>query len=222
MLERSNEFTLYYLNQKLRDDLVFSEDALNKLLQIESQQPEFLRSTYTLATSAAGLINHWLVERKLPCYRRGRAIDDVTAEVVTVLDDDIGRAIDADDSGVSIKRGEFLSLLKEEGMNAPHFLLDTAGAPESETPPAFRPHIGWQIALFDAWPAICRMYGGRTPTAAEAIRYLQTNDKSGEILQKTDGGSLWWRTQRGKAKEATLHTVENTISNWRTRGVLPA
>lgn len=97
-----------------------------------------------------------------------------------------------------------------------------SGAPESDTPPPFRPRIGWQIALFDAWPAICKTHGGRHPTAAEAVRYLQANDDSGQILQKTDGGSLWWKPQRGKPKEVTLKTVENTISDWRTRGALPA
>lgn len=94
-------------------------------------------------------------------------------------------------------------------------------APKSETPPTYRPRIGWKIALFDAWPTICRLYA-RTPTAAEAVRYLQTKDQSGVILAKTDCGSLWWKPQRGKAKEVDLHTVENTISDWRTRGVLPA
>ncbi len=95
-------------------------------------------------------------------------------------------------------------------------------APKSETPPAFRPRIGWQIALLDAWPAIYKMYGGRTPTAAEAIRYLRTNDLSGNILPKTDGGSLWWKTQREGDKEVTVKTVQNVISEWKTRGVLPA
>jgi hypothetical protein len=97
-----------------------------------------------------------------------------------------------------------------------------SGAPESNAAPTFYPRIGWQIALFDAWPAICKLHGGRTPTAAEAIRYLQTNDESGVILPKTDGGSLWCNRQRGGAKEIALKTVQNTISQWRTRGVLPA
>lgn len=97
-----------------------------------------------------------------------------------------------------------------------------SGVPKSKEPPAYRPRIGWQIALFDAWPAICKLHGGRTPTAPEAIRYLQRHDQSGAILEKTDGGSLWWNPQRGAAKEVDLHTVENTISNWRTGRVLPA
>jgi hypothetical protein len=95
-------------------------------------------------------------------------------------------------------------------------------APESNEPPPFRPHVGWQIALFDAWLAICKSHGGRHPTSAEAIRYLRKNDTSGTILPKTDGGSLWWKPQRGEAKEVALKTVENIISGWRSSGVLPA
>lgn len=97
-----------------------------------------------------------------------------------------------------------------------------SGTQERNEPPLFRLRIGWKIALFDAWPAICKLHGGRTPTPAEAIRYLQKHDQSGAILQKTDGGSLWWNRQRGQPKEVTLKTVGNTISNWRKRGVLPA
>ncbi len=97
-----------------------------------------------------------------------------------------------------------------------------SGAPESNEPPPFHPRVGWQKALFDAWPAICKLYGGRQPTATEAIRYLQRNDDSGLIMTKTDGGSLWWIPQRGTAKEVTNKTVANVISQWRNEGALPA
>lgn len=126
----------------------------------------------------------------------------------------------SDESGLPFE--DALEVAKARAKAAQINQAATSGAPGSETPPTFHPRIGWQIALFDAWPAICRMHGGRTPTATEAIRYLRKNDTSGAILQATDGGSLWWKPQRGNAKEVTLHTVENTISKWRTRGVLPA
>jgi len=92
---------------------------------------------------------------------------------------------------------------------------------EMEAPPVFRPRIGWQIALFDAWPAICRTHA-RTPTTSEAIRWLKQNDSSGFILNGDTGTGIRWKPQRGMAKEVDYKTIENVISNWRVQGVLPA
>lgn len=97
----------------------------------------------------------------------------------------------------------------------------SSGAPETAALPTFRLRIGWQIALFDAWPAM-RILHGREPSPAEAIRYLKNRDASGIILKKGGDNELWWMPRRGPAKEVAFSTVENTISSWRTRGMLPA
>ena len=88
-------------------------------------------------------------------------------------------------------------------------------------PTTFRPRIAWQIALFDAWPAMRKMYG-RDPISAEAIRYLKKHDTSNFILSKGGDMELWWQPLRGEPKEVQFKTVETCISGWRTRGLLPA
>ena len=83
------------------------------------------------------------------------------------------------------------------------------------------PRIGWQIALFEAWPEICKAYS-RIPTARDASNWLKKHDASGYILNKGVGSSLWWSPQRGEPKEVPMKTIENVISKWRVNGVLPA
>lgn len=85
----------------------------------------------------------------------------------------------------------------------------------------FSPKIGWQIALFEAWPAMRKLHG-RDPSAAEAIKYLKKSDKTGFILQKGGDKELWWKPIRGADKEVQFRTVESCISSWRTSGKLPA
>lgn len=95
-----------------------------------------------------------------------------------------------------------------------------SGAPESAESPPFRPRTAWQIAMFDAWPAMKKLHG-RDPTPAEAIKYLKQHDTSGDILPKGAATELWWKPRRGESREVAFSTVENTISKWRTEGVLP-
>ena len=96
-----------------------------------------------------------------------------------------------------------------------------SGTPESSEQHTFMPRIGWQVALYESWPAMRKLYG-RDPSPANAIKYLKKNDNSGTILTKGAIDELWWAPRRGAAKEVAFRTVENTISSWRTRGVLPA
>lgn len=84
----------------------------------------------------------------------------------------------------------------------------------------FSPRIGWQIDLYEAWPAMRKLYG-RNPTAAEAIRFLKTDGNSNYVLTKGGDRELWWKLSRGKPKEVQFKTVETLISSWRTRGVIP-
>lgn len=97
----------------------------------------------------------------------------------------------------------------------------SSGTPESEALTEYRPRIGWQVALYDAWPAMRKAYG-REPTAPDAIRYLKKHDDSGFILPKGGEYELWWRPLRGTSRQVAFSTVENVISNWRTKGVIPA
>ncbi|WP_291981812.1 hypothetical protein [Candidatus Accumulibacter sp. ACC005] len=83
----------------------------------------------------------------------------------------------------------------------------------------YRPHVGWQIALYDAWPEICRTYG-RQPTAIEAIRWLKRNDSNGTILNEGNSTELCWKTQRDEKKSVHLDVVKNVISAWRTKNRL--
>lgn len=100
-------------------------------------------------------------------------------------------------------------------------LQPLSGAPESNERPQYSPRTGWQIAMFEAWPAMRKLHG-REPSAAEAIRYLKKNDTSGTILGKGGEKELWWKPTRGSAKEVQFKTVESCISSWRTSGKLPA
>ena len=100
-------------------------------------------------------------------------------------------------------------------------IVDSSEAPERAKAPAFRPRIGWQIALFDAWVAICEKHK-HAPTTTEAIKWLKENDSSGYILNSYTGAGIRWKPQRGIAKDVDYKTVENVISSWRVRGVLPS
>lgn len=91
----------------------------------------------------------------------------------------------------------------------------------SKKPLAFKPKVGWQIALFDSWPDICRLYS-RQPSIGEAINWLKGNDTSGVILNKKSDDGFWWKPERGNQKEVVFKTVANVISGWRIKGVLPA
>lgn len=103
-----------------------------------------------------------------------------------------------------------------EGVSVSQSESGTTGKPEHK----FFPRIGWQVALYEAWPAMRKLYG-RDPSPANAIKYLKENDNSGTILTKGGINELWWNPRRGAAKEVAFSTVENTISVWRRRGVLP-
>lgn len=86
------------------------------------------------------------------------------------------------------------------------------------TPEPFRPRVAWQIALFDAWPEICKAVG-HSPTAAEAIVWLQQNDTSRFSMQNT-GAGFCWKAQDSEMKEVELKTVETVLSLWRNAGFL--
>lgn len=129
-----DEINLYDLNDRLLDDCAFSSAALDKLHRIQSRLPECLHSTYTVASSASALVNHWLVERKLDCYVRGRKVDDVTAISLSASDQDFGRAADIYDAFAIIRCDELVSLMKKEGLPIPLFLADEDEQPDNIEP----------------------------------------------------------------------------------------
>lgn len=93
-------------------------------------------------------------------------------------------------------------------------------ATKETAPPSVPSRVGWQVALFAAWPQIRSIYGIK-PTAREAINWLKEYDTSGTIVGKNTGSELFWKTNRGEAKEVSHKTVENVLSKWRQQGRLP-
>lgn len=116
------KFTLYWLNAKLDEDVAFAEQALAVLKRMNEQLPKGLRDTTTKASAASALVNEWLVNRDLPCYRRGRAIDDFAAETVEPVTSDLSESMEILEASIDIYRDDVVRLLQREGMDVPTFL----------------------------------------------------------------------------------------------------
>lgn len=93
-----------------------------------------------------------------------------------------------------------------------------SAAPGEQT---FRPRVGWQVALFDAWPDICKALG-KVATAGEAVSWLKQNDTSGCIVQSDSGAGLCWQPPDDVTKVVDLKTVETVLFAWRNAGILPS
>ncbi|MFX1761904.1 hypothetical protein PWP93_04780 [Paraburkholderia sp. A1RI-2L] len=130
------KFSLYWLNTKLDEDAAFAEQALAVLGRISEQRPKVLRDTTTKASAASALVNEWLVNRDLPCYRRGRAIDDFAAEIVEPETSDLSEAIEILEASIELHRDDVVRLLQREGIRVPTYLwrdgaLEVNGEPVS-------------------------------------------------------------------------------------------
>lgn len=101
------------LVEALETDTEFVAQALNELAFIDRV------STYTAASAASGLINHWLVERDLTCYSRGEIVEDVAALSVCEINGSFDISMTALEDGLLIDRNEFLELLKALGFKVP-------------------------------------------------------------------------------------------------------
>lgn len=120
---------LSYLKSTMEDDLEFPADALKELERIQARLK--VKSTYTVASAVSGLLNHWLVNRELKCYERGRAVEDVTAAVVY----DLERGLDAIEDAWQIDIVELMTLLESRGMKLPSALCAEASkTPEDDLP----------------------------------------------------------------------------------------
>ncbi len=116
------KFTLFWLNTKLDEDATFARQALAVLTRMNERRPKVLRETITKASAASALVNEWLVNRDLPCYRRGRAIDDFAAEIVEPETSDLSEAIEILEDSIELHRDDLVRLLQREGIRVPAYL----------------------------------------------------------------------------------------------------
>ncbi|MEZ0192164.1 hypothetical protein AB9X41_23520 [Ralstonia solanacearum] len=126
-------FSLYWLNQRLDEDAVFAEQAAIVLQQRNERRPKVLQDTTTRASAASALVNEWLVNRDLPCYRRGRPIDDFAAEIVEPIYRSISEAMDILEDSIDLYRDDVVRLLQQTGMTVPPYLQTEA--PDVPTTP---------------------------------------------------------------------------------------
>jgi len=166
------EFPLSWLNEQLDKDDVFAQQALLLLRRRAELQPTDIRETHTVASSARALVNSWLVNRKLYGYDRGRPIDDFTSFTLISFWDDLETSIRNLEAMITIKRVEVVSLILEESLTPPQFLLSD--------PLALLPlnHSGHAAmigkATLTAEPTISRV------AAAPAIQIVETGIKKRE------------------------------------------
>lgn len=119
----SDKFTLYWLNEILEGDAVFSEQALAVLRRMNAEKAKILRDTITKASAASALINEWLINRDLPCYSRGRLVDDVADLMIEAHECSPTEALEILESDIEVKRDDLVRLIEKEDMRAPLFLL---------------------------------------------------------------------------------------------------
>jgi hypothetical protein len=166
----AEKFTLYWLEQKLLDEPHFAEEALQKLTEIEQQQPEKFRSTYTTASSASALINHWLVNRDLTAYERGKPVEDFAALWVEPIECTLGEAIDLLQASIEILRSDLVSLIEREGMTAPNFLMKSPDVSseislaEKRDAARFNHDLEWQEQANAIAAQLTEANRGRKPT----------------------------------------------------------
>ncbi|WP_143296760.1 hypothetical protein [Burkholderia pseudomallei] len=117
-----DDFTLYWLNRKIDEDASFAEQAMLALQRRNVQRPNVLHDTTTLASAASALVNEWLVNRELPCYMRGRPVDDVAALTLEPGSCSLSDTMDILEDSIRLRRDDVVGLLEREGMSVPHFL----------------------------------------------------------------------------------------------------
>lgn len=122
-------FPYSYIEKALEEDAQFPVEALGELERIQSKHK--LKSTYSTASSASALLNHWLVNRELKCFERGRVVEDVTEATVNLecLEDSMA----AIEDGWLISIAELMRLIQSKGMTFPMALCADAGiTPEDD------------------------------------------------------------------------------------------
>lgn len=120
---RESKMRLTELEQALEGDVEFADAAMASLRE------EDPLSTYTPSTSGMALINHWLGERILNCYERGRVVDDTRAGTVFADENgDYSKAVFAIDHDRFVDVNELRLLCFKWDLPIPHKLR------EAETP----------------------------------------------------------------------------------------
>ncbi len=160
MSDIPEKFPLSWLNEKIDSDERFAAEALSIRQRISSYRPEQIRDTHTIASSALGLVNYWLVNRDLCAYERGRLVEDFAALTVTAYEGCHDTGIVNLHSFIDIKRDELLALMKREGMTVPDYLGGKAHAPQDAA----------QLILDDGTPFIER-YEQQEEEKRKAGRY---------------------------------------------------
>lgn len=117
MLNR-NRIPLPRLIEALENDQPFIAQALKELAFLDRV------STYSPASAASGLINHWLVERELKCYSRGKVVDDIADLTVCEINGSFDLSMAALEDGLLIDRDELIKLLTKRGFNLPNAFSD--------------------------------------------------------------------------------------------------
>lgn len=117
-----DQFTLYWLNRKIDEDASSAEQAALVLQRMNEQRPKVLHDTTTPASAATALVNEWLVNRELPCYMRGRQVDDFAALTLEPENSNLSDTMDILEADIYLCRDDLLKLLEREGMSVPHFL----------------------------------------------------------------------------------------------------
>lgn len=116
------KFPLSWLYEKIDYDDRFAAEALAIRESLETYLPSHRRSTHTVASSAKGLVNHWLVQRDLSGYERGRLVEDFAALSMIPFDGCHEKGIANLESIIFIMRDELVALMTQTGMTIPDYL----------------------------------------------------------------------------------------------------
>ncbi|WP_423370663.1 hypothetical protein [Burkholderia sp. LMG 32019] len=215
------KFTLYWLNTKLDEDASFAEQALAVLRRMNKRKPEVLRETITKASAASALVNEWLVNRDLPCYRRGRAIEDFAAEAVEPATGNLSEAMEILEDSIELHRDDVVNLLRQEGIVVPPYLLceapdgHTAQTPThvADDAPGTKSVIAWRVAAENQLDKLIAAHGGIYPGHKVALRWFKANDAEAAFVPGGKDDEFTWVKVNGKRVTSALKTFQNGMAD---------
>lgn len=213
MTECPEKFPLSWLYERVDSDDRFAAEALAIRFRLESYKPIQRRDTHTAGTSACGLINHWLVDRDLNGYERGRPVDDFAALAYIPFEGCVLAGMAIRESFIDIKRDELTALMRAEGMTIPSYLGGTGDQGAAEDAPAT---VAADTVMAPApeprkmkKAALISKYGGQWPTIANTL-----SDSSRNELKSAKMGNgyydevmvVQWAQENGKLKDSVAPT----------------
>src|SRR6266404_3271230 len=95
---RQSRVSYFWLQEGLEADVTFAAEAMEVLKRLRPL------STYTTASSATGLLNHWAVERELTVFERGEPVDVAAVKLYPDENGDYTAADNAVEQGWRIDR----------------------------------------------------------------------------------------------------------------------